>query len=240
MHSSNTLTPTSPRPAQAAGRRLPTRLAALVIGLILYGVAIALMVVGGVGVPPWDVLTQGISLRTGLPFGLVTNLIGVVVLLLWIPLRQKPGIGTILNVLVVGTAAQAALLVLPTVEGLWLRILFFVAGLLLLAVASGLYISPQLGPGPRDGLMTGLNQRLGVPIWVARTTVEVLVVAMGWLLGGNVGVGTLIFAITIGPLCQRTLPWFAARVPGKPSRNTRPTPPGEVALSGDAAAPGDR
>lgn len=209
--------------AHSGASRLPTRLTALVIGLILYGVAMALMVRGGVGVAPWDVLTQGISLRTGLPFGLVTNLTGVVVLLLWIPLRQKPGIGTILNVLVVGTAAQAALVVLPPVESLWLRIPLFVAGLLLLAVASGLYISPQLGPGPRDGLMTGLHQRLGIPIWIARTTVEVLVVAVGWILGGNVGIGTLVFAFAIGPLCQRTLPWFSARVPGKPSHRSGPT-----------------
>lgn len=207
-------------------RRLPLRLTALVIGLILYGFSISLMNRAAVGISPWDVLSQGISLHTGLAFGVVTNLIGAAVLLLWWPLKQKPGIGTVLNVLLVGTAAQVGLWILPPVESLWIRIPMFAAGLLLLAVASGLYIAPQLGPGPRDGLMTGLNQRFGWPIWAARSAIEVVVALTGFALGGNLGVGTVVFALAIGPLCQRTLPWFAARVPGRP---TRPSAPAEAA-----------
>ncbi|WP_245579762.1 YczE/YyaS/YitT family protein [Brevibacterium album] len=210
--------------AQSTARtptRLTARLAAVLLGLFLYGFAIALMLRAGVGVSPWDVLAQGIALRTGLAFGLVTNLIGLAVLLLWIPLRQRPGIGTVLNVLLVGTSAQLGLLLLPEVTALWVRMPLFAAGLLLLAVASGLYIAPQLGPGPRDGLMTGLHERFGAPIWLARTGIEVTVVLTGWLLGGNVGIGTLVFALAIGPLCQRTLPFFAARVPGRQGASAR-------------------
>lgn len=208
------------------------RLAALGSGLVLYGVAIALMLRAGIGVSPWEVFSQGVALRVGLPFGLVTNLIGLIVLLLWIPLRQRPGLGTVLNVLAVGTTAQAALAVIPELGGLTARVSAFAAGVLLLACASGLYIAPGFGSGPRDGLMTGLHARFGIPIWAARTAVEVSVTFAGWLLGGNLGVGTLVFAATIGPLCGRTLPWFAARIPGPgdpeqhPVRVTAGTAPG--------------
>ncbi|MDR2256082.1 MAG: hypothetical protein LBE25_08815 [Arthrobacter sp.] len=215
-------------------RRLPTRLTALVIGLVLYGFSISLMNRAAVGISPWDVLSQGVSLQTGIPFGMVTNLIGAAVLLLWWPLKQKPGIGTVLNVLLIGTSAQAGLWLLPPVESLWIRIPMFAAGLLLLAVASGLYIAPRLGPGPRDGLMTGLNQRFGWPIWIARTSIEVCVALIGFALGGNLGVGTVVFALLIGPLCQRTLPWFAARIPGgrAPSASREAGASGERATSG--------
>lgn len=211
------VTPEPGRASQGAARRLPTRFAAAIIGMILYGTAMAMMVRGAIGVAPWDVLSQGIALRTGLSFGTVTNALGVLVLLAWIPLRLRPGIGTLINVLLVGTAAQAALSVIPVVDALWIRVPLFLAGLVLLAVASGLYLAPQLGAGPRDGLMTGLNERFGLPIWVARTGIEIVVVTIGWILGGNVGVGTLVFALSIGPLCGKTLPWFAARVPGRPT-----------------------
>lgn len=190
---------------------LAVRLPQLAVGLFLYGIGLALMVRAGIGVAPWDVLSQGISLQTGMPFGLVTNLVGAVVLLLWIPIRQKPGLGTVLNVLMIGTSAEVGLWVIPAAEELVPRVLLFAAGLVLTAVATGLYIGARFGPGPRDGLMTGIHHRWGVRIWIVRTAIEVTVLAVGWLLGGDVGVGTLAFALLIGPLVQVTLPLL--RVP---------------------------
>ena len=187
------------------------RLARLLTGLFCYGIGISLMVRAGIGVAPWDVLTQGISLQSGLSFGLVTNLIGIGVLVLWLPLRQTPGLGTLLNVLLIGPSAQLGLWLLPDIHGLALQVCVFAVGLVLLALATGLYIGAQFGAGPRDGLMTGLHARTGVPIWIARTLVEALVLTTGWWLGGNVGWGTLAFALLIGPLCGRTLPLFAPR-----------------------------
>src|SRR5690606_18808983 len=133
------------------------------------------------GVSPWDVLSQGVAIQTGLAFGLVTNLIGLVVLLLWIPLREKPGVGTVLNVLLVGPSAEIGLWLIPTQTVLWAQVLVFTGGLLLLAIATGLYIGARFGPGPRDGLMTGIHRRFGVRIWVVRTSIEVVVLAAGWL-----------------------------------------------------------
>jgi uncharacterized membrane protein YczE len=149
--------------------------------------------------------------HTGLSIGLLTNIVGVFVLLLWWPLRQKPGIGTILNIMLVGPGIELGLWILPTPEALWLRIAYFIIGMLLLALASGIYIGAKLGPGPRDGLMTGIHLRFGTPIWIGRTAVEVTVLAIGWLLGGNVGFGTIAFALFIGPLCGITLPLFDRR-----------------------------
>jgi uncharacterized membrane protein YczE len=193
--------------------RRGSRFSRLLIGLVLYGFADALMVQAALGIGPWDVLAQGVSLKTGLLFGLVTNLIGLLVLLLWIPLRQRPGIGTLLNVLLVGSAQQVTIWLIPTPDGLVERILLFAAGLVLLAVATGVYVGAALGAGPRDGLMTGLHSRLGWPIWLGRTVVEVSVLVGGGLLGGNVGLGTRAFALLAGPLCQITIPLFAARPP---------------------------
>jgi uncharacterized membrane protein YczE len=185
----------------------------LLVGVFLYGIAISAMVQAAVGLDPWDVLTQGLALHTGVPFGLMTNIIGLGVLLLWIPLRQRPGVGTVLNALLVGPSAQLGLAVIPAPDVLWLRILLFAGGLALLGIATGLYIGAQLGPGPRDGLMTGLHKRTGRPIWMVRMAIEVTVLAIGWLLGGNVGFGTLAFALLIGPLCHWTMPLFAIRLP---------------------------
>ncbi|WP_233613231.1 YczE/YyaS/YitT family protein [Leucobacter edaphi] len=182
------------------------RLTRLIPGLLLYGVADAFMIRAVIGVDPWTVLAQGVSLRTGIGIGLLTNLIGFLVLLLWIPLRQRPGLGTILNILLVGPGIELGLFLIPVTQVLWLRIGYFVIGLVLLAVASGIYIGAKLGPGPRDGLMTGINARYGVPIWAARGAVELTVLVVGWLLGGNVGIGTIAFALLIGPLCNITLP----------------------------------
>jgi len=182
------------------------RIAQLLVGLFLYGIAIAMMVRAGIGVAPWDVLTQGLRVQTGISFGVLTIIIGAVVLLLWIPIRQKPGVGTVLNVLLIGPAADLGLAVIPQQHEPWLQGLVFAAGLALLAVATGLYVGARLGPGPRDGLMTGLHARTGWPIWVVRTGIEVTVLAIGWLLGGQVGVGTLAFALLIGPMVGVTLP----------------------------------
>jgi uncharacterized membrane protein YczE len=203
------------------------RVAQLLIGLFLYGIAISMMVRATVGVAPWDVLTQGLSKQTGIPFGWMTNIIGLFVLLLWIPIRQKPGIGTVLNVLLIGPSAQLGLMVLPELTVLWQQVLVFAGGLLVLAIATGLYIGARFGPGPRDGLMTGIHKRWGFPIWAVRTAIEVTVLAVGWLLGGNVGLGTIAFALLIGPMVNKTLPWL--RVPEKVDAAAS-TPPLQVAV----------
>ena len=185
----------------------------LLIGLFLYGIGIALIVRAAIGVAPWDVLTQGIDNHTHLGFGLITILLSGVVLLLWIPIRQKPGAGTLLNALLIGPSADVGLWLIPADLDLWARVLFFASGLLLIAIATGLYIGAHFGPGPRDGLMTGLHQRTGWKIWIVRTGIEVIVLGIGWALGGNVGIGTVLFAVLIGPLCQRTIPLFAISRP---------------------------
>ncbi len=211
--------PTSPGSAPASAAALlvgpratwTRRIGQLVIGLFLYGIGLALMVRAGIGVAPWDVLSQGIALRTGLPFGLVTNILGALVLLLWIPIRVRVGVGTVANVLLLGTSAQLGLNTIPqqTVPGL--QALVFAGGLALVAVATGLYIGARLGPGPRDGLMTGLQRLTGWRIWIVRTGIEVIVLLAGVMLGGQFGVGTVAFALLIGPMVQVTLPLF--RVP---------------------------
>lgn len=188
------------------------RLLRLIPGLLLYGIADAFMIRAAVGVDPWTVFAQGVSLHTPLSIGILTNIIGLTVLLLWIPLRQRPGLGTILNILLVGPGIDLGLWLLPVPESMWLRIAFFTIGMLLLAVASGIYIGARLGPGPRDGLMTGIHARFGTPIWIARTGVELTVLVIGWILGGNVGLGTVAFALLIGPLCGITLPLFDAEL----------------------------
>lgn len=187
------------------------RISQLLVGLCLYGFAAALMVEAGLGVDPWTVFAQGLVNVTGLSLGLLTILIGVAVMLLWIPLRQRPGIGTLLNIVLVGVALDIGVWMLDTPQLLWQRIGFFAAGLLLLAVATGLYIGSNFGPGPRDGLMTGLNTRFRVPIWLARTAIELTVLIIGWVLGGNFGLGTIVFALSIGPLCNLTLPLLTVR-----------------------------
>ncbi len=189
---------------------LARRFAQLLLGLVLYGIGISLMVRAGIGIAPWDVLTQGVSKQTGLSFGLLTNLIGLAVLLMWIPIRQKPGLGTVLNVALIGPSAQFGLWLFPQFEGLWQQIPAFVAGLSVLALATGMYIGANLGPGPRDGLMTGLHRRTGWPIGRVRTGIEASALLTGWAMGGDAGWGTLAFALAIGPMCAVTLRWFAA------------------------------
>ncbi|WP_026549052.1 membrane protein [Arthrobacter sp. Br18] len=194
------------------------RWAQLLLGLFLYGVSLAMMIRAGLGVSPWDVLSQGSSLQTGIPFGWMTNIIGALVLLLWIPLRQKPGVGTVLNVLLVGPSAEVGLALMTEPDQLWARVLLFTGGLVLLAVASGLYIGARLGPGPRDGLMTGVHSRYGLPIWLVRTTIEATVLGIGWVLGGTVGLGTVAFALLIGPLINFLLPLLRVPEPVDPQQ----------------------
>lgn len=202
------------------------RIVQLLLGLFLYGIGIALMVRAGVGVSPWDVLTQGVSKQTGLPFGLVTNLIGAAVLLLWIPIRQKPGVGTLLNVLLIGPSAQLGLRLIPQQTVPVIQGLVLMGGIVLVAIATGLYIGARLGPGPRDGLMTGLHKRTGWKIWIVRTAIEVTVLTIGWILGGQVGIGTVAFALLIGPLVNLTLPLLV--VPVGPHSAAPLTNPKEV------------
>lgn len=194
------------------------RVVRLLIGLLLYGAGCGIMVQAGIGLDPWTVFAQGLSLQTGVGIGWVTNIVGFLVLLLWIPLRQRPGIGTVANILLVGTSMQATIAVVPPVEGFGWGLLTFVGGMVLLAVASGLYIGADFGPGPRDGLMTGIRSRFGWPIWAARLGVEASVLLAGWLLGGTVGLGTVVFAACIGPLVHTTLPLFGRRHAPAPAR----------------------
>jgi uncharacterized membrane protein YczE len=189
----------------ARAERLPRRLVNLYAGLVLFGLSIALMVHSGLGLNPWDVFHQGLAERTGWRFGLVVIGVSAVVLLLWIPLRERPGVGTVSNVIVIGLAVDGALAVLPEPGQLTVRAGFLVAGIVLNGLATGLYIGAGLGPGPRDGLMTGLARR-GHSIRVVRTSIEVLVLAAGWLLGGTVGIGTVLYAVSIGPLVHFFLP----------------------------------
>ncbi len=189
------------------------RVLQLLLGLVLYGAGCALTVEAGLGVDPWTVFAEGIALHTGIGVGWVTNVLGFLVLLLWIPLRQRPGVGTIANILLVGTSMQATLALLPPIEGLLAQVATLLGGILIVALASGLYIGAHFGPGPRDGLMTGMHTRLGWPIWVCRALVEVSVLVAGWLLGGTVGIGTVLFAVLIGPLVHVALPLLDTRQP---------------------------
>ncbi|MFD8998321.1 membrane protein YczE [Streptomyces abikoensis] len=194
-------------PSRSPG--LGRRLVQLYCGLVLYGVSCALQLRAGLGLAPWDVLNQGVARHTGLSIGTVVIAIGALVLLLWIPLRQRPGLGTVSNVLMIGLVMDATLSVTPTPHSLWIRVPLLLFSVALCAVATGLYITPRFGPGPRDGLMTGLHRRTGRSVRLVRTLIEVAVLATGFALGGSVGVGTVLFAVGIGPLAQFFLRFFA-------------------------------
>lgn len=198
------------RPARGA---LPRRLLQLYAGLALYGASSALLVRAGLGLEPWNVLHQGLSELTGMTIGVVTTLLGALVLLLWIPLRQRPGLGTISNVLAIGVAMDGTLALVPEARTLAVRVPLMAAAIVLNGAATGLYIAADFGPGPRDGLMTGLHRRTGRSIRVMRTTVEAVVVATGFALGGTIGVGTVLYAVVIGPLAQFFLRVFAVPAP---------------------------
>ncbi|MEW2270474.1 hypothetical protein AB0925_10810 [Streptomyces griseofuscus] len=185
------------------------RLVQLYVGLTLYGVSSALLVASGLGLEPWGVLHQGLARRTGLSIGEVSIVVGAAVLLLWIPLRLRPGLGTVSNVFLIGLALDGTLALLPPAHSLLARVPLMLAGVLLNGAATGLYIAARFGPGPRDGLMTGLHQRTGRSIRLMRTIIEVTVVATGFVLGGTIGVGTVLYALSIGLLAQFFLRVFA-------------------------------
>jgi uncharacterized membrane protein YczE len=191
------------------GRRLTRRLVQLYAGLALYGASMALLVRSTLGVTPWDVLHQGLARHLGWSLGTAAIVVGAVVLLAWIPLRQMPGLGTVSNVFVIGLAVDGTLAVLPAPSDLAARVGFVVAGVLLNAVATAAYIGVHLGPGPRDGLMTGLVRRTGGSVRLVRTSIEATVVLTGWLLGGTLGPGTVLYALAIGPLVHLLLPRLA-------------------------------
>ena len=196
----------SPRAAPRSGTI--ARFVQLIAGLVLFGASLALLVRSELGLDPWDVFHQGLSVATGLSIGTCTIVAGVVVLLLWIPLRQRPGIGTVANVVLVGLALDGVLFMIPPTGDLVLRWTYLVTGIVLNGIATGAYIGAGLGPGPRDGVMVGFA-RGGRSLRVVRTAIEVSVLIVGWLLGGTVGVGTVLFALTIGPIVHRTVPAFS-------------------------------
>lgn len=193
---------------QFIGDRPHLRLPQLWIGLLLYGLSGALQVRSTLGLDPWDVLHQGIAKHTGLAIGTVVIVVGAAVLLFWIPLRQWPGLGTVSNVVLIGVSMNVSLTLLPHVHELPWRIAYMLSGVVLCGVATGMYIGANLGPGPRDGLMTGLVRTTGRSVRLVRTGLEVTVLCTGWLLGGTVGIGTVVFALAIGPLAQIFLPLF--------------------------------
>jgi uncharacterized membrane protein YczE len=200
--------------AQLRAGRLGRRLPQLYLGLVLYGVSHGLMFRGALGLSPWDVLHSGIVRHTSLTMGQAVILAALVVLVLWIPLREKPGLGTVSNAVLIGVSLDATLsLVGPPTHLVW-RMALTGGGILLCALASAMYIGAQLGRGPRDGLMTGLHRRTGVSLRIVRTCLEVSVLTVGFLLGGSVGVGTVLFAFGIGPLTQRFLPSWIVQLPG--------------------------
>jgi uncharacterized membrane protein YczE len=199
------------------------RLGQLFTGLILYGVSMAFMVESALGLNPWDVFHQGLAETTGLSLGWVVILLGIPILLLWIPLRQRPGFGTVANVVVIGFVVDAALAVLPAGGSLATRVAYLVAGILLNGVATGMYIGSNFGPGPRDGLMTGIAARFPrLSVRLVRTGIELLVLGTGFLLGGTVGIGTVAYALAIGPLVQLFLRLFT--VPARPAAVPAPAP----------------
>ncbi|MET7314328.1 membrane protein YczE [Streptomyces thermoviolaceus] len=228
--SSPTVRGTAVSAAPPRSRRLVRRGVQLVVGLVLYGVSSALVVASGLGLGPWNVLHEGLAERTGLSIGVVTILTGALVLLLWIPLRQRPGLGTLGDVLVVGLVMDGTLALLPGVHALAVRVPELVAGIVLNGAATGLYIAAGWGPGPRDGLMTGLHRRTGRSIRLMRTVVEVTVVVTGFLLGGTAGVGTVLYAVSIGPLAQLFLRLFAVRKAASDPRAVAPPSPERVIL----------
>jgi uncharacterized membrane protein YczE len=188
-----------------AGERLARRIIQLVVGLILFGVGIGLMLQSGLGVPPWDVLHQGLARQFGLTVGAWSIIVSVLVLLLWLPLKQPYGLGTLLNAIIIGVVIDLTGLFIPAATATGVAWVMLLAGVVLIGVASGLYIGANLGPGPRDGLMTGIARR-GPSIRLTRAVIEITVLTLGWILGGTFGLGTIVFALAIGPLVQFFLP----------------------------------
>ncbi|MFJ1916732.1 YitT family protein [Streptomyces sp. NPDC088147] len=212
------------------GPHLARRLVQLYVGLALYGTSSALLVRGGLGLEPWGVLHQGLAELTGLTMGVVSIIVGAVVLLLWIPIRQRPGLGTVSNVFVIGVAMDATLALVPEGHHLAVRIPLLIAGIVLNGAATGLYIAARFGPGPRDGLMTGLHRLTGRSVRLVRTGIEVAVVVTGFVLGGSVGIGTVAYALAIGPLAQLFLRVFAIPAADNGSTVVATGSPGQAIL----------
>ncbi|GAA1490563.1 YczE/YyaS/YitT family protein [Brachybacterium sacelli] len=200
-----------PREQLRAGN-LARRIPQLLVGLIGYGACVMLLVESGLGAASWNVLAEGVAENTGLSFGWTTNLIAAVVLLAWIPLREPPGIGTVLNVMIVGAAADATAALLPDLDSLGARIVAFVVGLVGFAFFDALYLGAQFGSGPRDGLMTGLVHMTGKPVAAVRTGLDVVVALVGWSIGGTLGLGTILISLCTGSLVGAVLPWVTVRV----------------------------
>lgn len=213
-------------PSRWSWRVALARLPGLLAGLVLFGVGIGIMARSGLGLGPWEVFHQGIARLTGLELGTVSIIVGIPILAAWWPLGERPGIGTVLNILCIGLATNATLAVVPAFTGLPWQVAAMLAGVVTIAIGSGLYLAADLGPGPRDGLMTGLHLRFGWSIRRARTGIEVIVLVAGFLAGGTVGLGTVVFALGIGPLVQAALRVFDRD--GRVSRRRR------ALLEGDA------
>lgn len=205
---------------QLRAGRMVRRVPQLLIGLVGFGWSMAMMVKSDLGLNPWDVFHQGLTRYLPLSFGTITILVGAILLTLWIPLRQWPGLGTVLNVIIIGLAADLGLTVMAEYESLLPRIGLLVGGVVLNGLATALYIGTHLGPGPRDGLSTGLVRATGRSLRLVRTSVEVFVLVVGWILGGTVGVGTVLYAVAIGPLWQMFLPWVEVRLDRQPADDT--------------------
>lgn len=219
--------------AQLREGRLTRRLLQLVAGLLLYGFTMAMMVRSGLGLDPWDVFHEGLTRHIPLSFGQVVIAVGALVLLAWVPLRQAPGVGTILNVVLIGLAADAGLAIMARPDALWAQALLLIGGIIGNGLAGALYIGARLGTGPRDGLWVGLSRRTGLSTRLVRTVLELTVLAAGWLLGGTVGLGTVLYALAIGPLVQV----FAPRCIVRPAEDAKtPAGPSE-SLVNDAACP---
>ncbi|MEI8106072.1 MAG: hypothetical protein WCH31_09590 [Actinomycetes bacterium] len=197
-----------------------SRLGQLVVGLVLLGTSAALLVLSREGVAPWDVLHQGLARHTGIQIGTWSIIVAIAVLAIWIPLRERPGVGTISNTVLLGLTMNVVLTLVPAVHGSIARWACCVGGILLNGVATGIYIGAGLGAGPRDGLMTGLARRTGRSLRLVRTVIEVVVLGLGWMLGGTVGAGTVLYLVAIGPLAHRFVPLFSRRTsaPVRPSR----------------------
>lgn len=204
------------------------RMVQLVIGLWLYGATMALLVESGLGLDPWDVFHEGLTHHLPLTFGQVVILVGAVLLLLWVPLRQRPGIGTVLNVVLIGIAVDVTLALLPTPDALGVQVGFLLVGVVGNGIAGALYIGADLGTGPRDGLWTGIVRRTGRSVRLVRTSLEVTVLVVGFVLGGTVGVGTVLYALAIGPVVQLFLPLTQVRRPERPGASA----PGPAPVNG--------
>jgi uncharacterized membrane protein YczE len=202
---------------QVRAGRLPIRLLQLFAGLTLYGWSMAMLIRAGLGLDPWDVLHQGLARHLRVSFGMVVIGVGAAVLLLWLPLRQRPGLGTVANVVVIGLAADLGLAVLDEPDGIFGRVMLLLTAVVLNGVAGATYIGSQLGPGPRDGLMTGLARRTGGSLRLIRTGIELTVLVAGFLLGGTVGPGTVLYALAIGPLVQFFLPYVTVGLETDPA-----------------------